>query len=137
MRRPVPIPLLSLLSLCAIFAYGCTGRNDRMFIQESDELFKSGQRTVIAPLGKDWVMYYFPNETANSLRLKIESSAFFKKEGWKSFSPRNPDGFYTGRKFAKEGELGSITLFEGKLNASVTGVDSSSGASVLLFPRGG
>jgi hypothetical protein len=127
--------LLITISLTVVFLSACEKESGQLFSQESDGVFRGGQRSVVKPLGKNWVLYYFPTESLESLRDKVQLARFYKEEGWTPFAPSGDGEYMSGNAEARTGGLASITLYQGKLNSSITGLDASNGASILLIPK--
>jgi hypothetical protein len=113
------------------------GGGAQIFPQEADPLFHSGSRLVVQPEGDDqqWVLYYFENESLETLSSKLTSAAFYKEEGWSDLRPdKGITGFTTGRKGVPKGGLSLLALTPGKLARNLIDTESASGASLLLVP---
>lgn len=136
MQMSVLRPLL--IVLCGFFSIqGCVTHTESLFPWEHDSVFNTGQRTILRPYGDPWVYYYFPSESADSLRRKIETSEFFKNAQLREFRPRRPEGYFSSKSNSIEGEVATVTIFQGKLNVNLEDLDSPAGATVVIIINSG
>jgi hypothetical protein len=126
------LQFFSLVSIVAIL--GCTSKRTILFEEENDVVFVGGERREVRSFGEKWVVYYFPKETAISMRTKILSSSFFTAGGWSELRISKESAFWGARQGAPKGTLSTISIVEGKLGSDLTAIEGSVGCSVVLTP---
>lgn len=127
----------SLLLVCALFSVlslsSCLHKDEKLLPEESDRVFSSGLRRVVSPTGKPWVLYYFPREDQESLKVLIERSEFFQGGGFRPFRQLQTGEYYSGRRARSSSEKTlTLTIYAGKLSDELEPTEPKAGASVLI-----
>jgi hypothetical protein len=133
--------LLAALALPLGLAVACQSQTvgqPLLVRQETSAIFQEGERKVIKPLGREWITYYYKNETVESLATKVASAEFFVAEGWRPFHHlKKTNVMVSSRGKQPAGELSSIQITAGKDYSDPSGVVSTEGATMTLIPSSG
>jgi len=77
--------LLAALALPLGLAVACQSQTVGQAPLEDDPVFVGAEKTVVSPVGEPWTMFYFANETQDSLKDKLAGAAFFSSLGFEPF----------------------------------------------------
>ncbi|ARU43079.1 hypothetical protein CCB81_02495 [Armatimonadetes bacterium Uphvl-Ar2] len=125
--------LLAALALPLGLAVACQSQTVGQAPLEDDPVFVGAEKTVVSPVGEPWTMYYFANETQDSLKDKLAGAAFFSSLGFEPFEKLATGEFKSSRKGRSAAEKTlMITVYVGKRNPADNSQASPDGATALI-----